>query len=498
VDAEARLKSGIQSGFRKNSVSNLTEVLMNNLNTTLVLALICFVFASIATGFAAVSSIGEINVEGSNQGKVVASSTAALIVSLIIDRSRAEPGEEIKTIEIMMPSGFSEPSDEKVFLDSKETDFTPKVSGQSLLIELKDWILDFKSTPADIFFKVRTPNLVTKRAAFRVRLRNPFDDVIGDYVRPGNADQKEENNDSFNLIVVANEPPPTPTEFVAKADPNGENDVLISWDKSPDSDVDGYFVYRDGIQIDIPTAEATEFRDINVPKGEYGYTIKAHKAGGQLLSKSSEIVTVNVDIDRKPPAPPPSLEVKLTDYGMELKWTSSSTADVVKYIVSLKKPQDKEPQKLTELLKEKGKPDEKGGGLLYSFTDKPDLSKPGEYIYTVAAVDEANNKSEEIFGAHRVVDKPYPNPFTPLSSNEKFNKITFAAGMVGDVEGQFSVKIYDIDGALVKEFVAIAGERDWKWDGKDENGDYVESGIYIYQIQVGDEKPVPGTIIVAK
>jgi len=454
-------------------------------------------FAPVATGFAAVSSIGEINVEGSNQGEVVASSTATLVVSLIIDRSRAEPGEEIKTIEIVMPAGFSNPSDEKVFLNSKETAFTPKVSGQSLLIELKELILDFESTLADISFKVKTPNLVTKRAAFRVRLRNPFDDVIGSDVKAGNADLKEKNNNSLNLIVVANEPPPTPTGFAAKVDPEGENDALINWDKSPDLDVDGYFVYRDGTQINIPGAETTKFRDINVPEGKHDYTIKAYKAGGQLLSEPSKIVTVNIGTDKKSPLPPSSLELKLTDYGMELKWASSPTADVLKYILYFKKPQNNEPQQLRELLKEAGKPDEQGVGLLYSFTDKPDLSKPGEYIYTVVAVDEANNKSE-ISRAHRVFDKPYPNPFTPLSSNERFNKITFAAGMIGAVEGQFSVKIYDIDGALVKEFVAIGGERDWKWNGKDENGEYVESGIYIYQIQVGDGKPAVGTIIVAK
>lgn len=467
---------------------------MSNVNIALILALICLIFAPIATGFAAVSSIGEINVVGSNQGKVVASSTANLIVSLIIDRSRAEPGEEVKTIEIIMPSGFSNPSDEKVLLNAKETVFTPKVSGQSLRIELRDMILDV-STVADIIFKVKTPNLLTKNAIFRVRLRNPFDDVIGDFVKSGNADQKQENNNSFSLTVVENVPPPTPTGFVAKADPEGENDVLISWDKSSDPDVDGYFIYRDGIQI--PGGDTTKFREINVPAGEYNYTLKSHKAGGQLLSQPSATVPVKVGADEKAPSPPASLELKLTDIGMELKWTASPTADVVKYIVYFKKPQDQEPQQLKEVPTEAGKPDEKGTGLLYSFTDKPDLSKLGEYTYTVAAIDEAGNKSE-ISRGHRIFNKPYPNPFTPLSSNEKFNKITFAAGMVGDAEGEFRVKIYDIDGALVQEFMSVGAEREWKWDGKDDNDEYVESGIYIYQIQVGDGKPVVGTIIVAK
>ena len=56
--------------------------------------------------YGAVTSVGEINVAEETQGVVPASSTVPLLVTLSIDRSLAEPGEEIKTIEIEFPPGF--------------------------------------------------------------------------------------------------------------------------------------------------------------------------------------------------------------------------------------------------------------------------------------------------------------------------------------------------------------------------------------------------------
>ena len=55
----------------------------------------------------AVTSSGEINVDEDSRGRVPASSNVILVLTLGIDRSLAEPGEEIKTIEVKLPVGFS-------------------------------------------------------------------------------------------------------------------------------------------------------------------------------------------------------------------------------------------------------------------------------------------------------------------------------------------------------------------------------------------------------
>ena len=51
---------------------------------------------------------------------------------------------------------------------------------------------------------------------------------------------------------------------------------------------------------------------------------------------------------------------------------------------------------------------------------------------------------------------------------------------------------------LVRELKAAdPGVRDLEWDGKDEVGNFVESGVYVYQMQVGESFDT-GTVIVAK
>jgi flagellar hook assembly protein FlgD len=463
---------------------------MNKLKITILAAFIFLTLLSkIIAVNAAVTSIGEINVEGNNEGKMLASSTATLIATLIIDRSLAEPGEEIKTIEFVMPSGFSaDPSEvEEVLLNAEPADYTPRVSGTLLRIELAELILDV-NTIATIVFKVNTPNVTMKSARFLVRLRNFHDEAIGDFVRPGPSDGKK-NNDSFTLIVIPNIPPPTPTGFSVKTDPTGENDVFISWEKSTDPDVSGYFIYRDNNpRINVVGIEKTTFTEINVPPGTHTYTVEAYKGSGQLVSPKTQTQTVNVSEDVKAPQSPVNFTLKLIGDGVELKWQASPTADVVRYVVSFGKSMGN-LELIRELEVETGKEE-------YGFTDRRQL-EIGRFIYSVEAMDEAQNRSEPAIQELRLLDKPYPNPFTPLSSNPEFNRVTFSARGLGDVEGEFTVKLYNIDGILVKELIAPPGERELMWDGKNDNGDLVESGVYIYQIQVG-EKFSTGTVIVAK
>jgi len=464
---------------------------MSKLKVTVFTAFIFLTFcARIITVNAAVTSIGEINVEGNNQGKVLASSTATLIAILIIDRSLAEPGEEIKTIEFVMPSKFSaDPSEVKeVLLNAKPVDYTPKVSGTSLRIELAELILDV-NTIAEIVFKVSTPNVTMKNARFLVRLRNFHDEVIGDFVRPAPTDGKK-NNDSFTLTVIPNIPPPMPTGFSVKVDLTGENDVFISWEKSTDSDVSGYFIYRDNNpRIDVVGLEITTFKEINVPPGAHTYTVEAYKGSGQLVSPKTQEQTVNVAEDKKAPESPVNFTIKLIGDGVELKWQASPTADVVKYVISFGESMDS-LKPIRDFEPEADKEEE------YGFTDRRQL-EIGRFIYFVEAVDEVRNKSEPAIQELLLLDKPYPNPFTPLSSDPRFNRVTFSARGLGDVEGEFTVKVYNIDGILVTELMAPPGERELTWDGKDDDGELVESGVYIYQIQVGG-KFSTGTVIVAK
>jgi hypothetical protein len=72
-----------------------------------------------------------------------------------------------------------------------------------------------------------------------------------------------------------------------------------------------------------------------------------------------------------------------------------------------------------------------------------------------------------------------PNPFNPETS------IGFSLPVVGQVE----LVVYDALGQQVRTLVSTqlsAGVHAVTWDGRDEVGVQVSSGIYFYRLKVGD------------
>lgn len=436
-----------------------------------------------SNSYGAVTSVGEINVVGETKGVVPASSTVPLIVTLVVDRSLAEPGEEIKIIEIVMPSGFQTQSS---FFKGIKRDGTPIVAravvsgGTTLRVELADAIVDFQNSIYEITFDTRTPNTVILTAVFRARLRNLQDGPIGEFIRSGQADGKL-NNDDFTLEVIANVPPAPVIGFIAEADSTGENDVTLRWQKSEDLDVNGYLIYRNKeLPINVENRSSTTFREINVPPGQHTYQITAYKTLF-LQSERSPIQTVEVSPDTAAPEPPMMLSIITSSDGVEILWKPSVSRDVIMYQIFEGSTLLGE---ISELKTE------------YKFIDSRPLSI-GSFTYAVIALDEVDNASAPIEKRLRIFDKPYPNPFTPLSPNEDFNQVVFPARTLEDASGEFTVRIYDIDGMLVKTLAALPGETELAWDGRDETGEVVESGVYVYQLQVGDSFKT-GTLIVAK
>ncbi len=455
-------------------------------------------------GYAAVTSVGEINAVGETRGIVPSHATVPLTVTLIIDRSLAEIGEEIKTIEIIMPPGFStEPSHFKgIFRDGTAIAAKAVVSGESVLrVELEKIIDDYRNSIYVINFDCRTSSTVAE-AAFRVRLRNNEDNPIGEFIREGNADGKPNNND-FTLQVIPNIPPSPVKGFNVAPDLTGENDVILRWQKSDDADVTAYAIYRNQDKLPILTVEKhllTTVRDVNVSPGTHTYQITAIRQTIHLQSERSPIQTVIVPEDTAPPQPPVLLEINVSRDGVELTWPASSSPDVTKYQISFAASIGTlEPLPNGEILAE---PPERGPSgemraaeKVYKFLDPRQLAI-GNFTYAIAAIDEAGN-SASITERLRIFDRPYPNPFTPLSPNPDFNTVIFPARAIDDAAGEFKVLLFNLKGALVKTLTAQLGENELRWDGKDENGEIVESGVYLYQLQVGDSFKT-GTVILVK
>lgn len=476
-------------------------------NIVIALMLIVSLFVAM-NSYGAVTSVGEINVVGQTKGIVPASSTVPLIMTLVIDRSLAELGEEIKVIEIEMPSGFLTQSSyfKGILRDRNQIAARAVVSGGNVLrVELADLIVDTQSSIYEITFECQTPNTVTLEARFRARLRNLDDAPIGEFIREGQADGKLNNND-FTLQVIPNVPPNLVIGFTAEADTTGENDVTLRWQKSNDPDVNGYLIYRDKeLPINVEQRSSTTFREVNVPPGNHMYQITAYKTL-LLQSERSPIQTVNVLPDTAAPEPPMMIDIiHLTDR-VEVLWKPSVSRDVIKYQILFSRSETDKPEPLhegeIEVIPEDELTEYKFIDERQSFVARTLSNTPGwptgNYTYAITAIDEVGNASEPIQKKLRIFDKPYPNPFTPLSSDDDFNKVIFPASALEDGSGEFTVLIYDIDGMLVKTLNPDGPDATkLTWDGRDEAGEIVESGIYVYQLQVGESFTI-GTLIIAK
>ena len=106
------------------------------------------------------------------------------------------------------------------------------------------------------------------------------------------------------------------------------------------------------------------------------------------------------------------------------------------------------------------------------------LSGSGEIIVSGDITGFTLNKVPEIPFTY-FVSQNYPNPFNPVT------RLQFE---VGD---QINVKlvIYDMLGRIVRTFEEkeyTPGRYTINWDGKDNSGNYVSSGTYIYRMKAGD------------
>ena len=97
-----------------------------------------------------------------------------------------------------------------------------------------------------------------------------------------------------------------------------------------------------------------------------------------------------------------------------------------------------------------------------------------EFITGTTDIKNSDNKIEKKFG----IKGNYPNPFNPS---------TTIYCMVNSSK-PFYVKVYDLYGRMVKDLYHGAGMNglmNIQWDGTDNNGSSVSSGIYVFELSNG-------------
>ena len=75
----------------------------------------------------------------------------------------------------------------------------------------------------------------------------------------------------------------------------------------------------------------------------------------------------------------------------------------------------------------------------------------------------------------------YPNPFNP--------QITIAFETA--VDGMAKLELYDVQGRRVRTLfqeVRPAGRQQVVWDGRDDSGHFVGSGVYVARLEAADSR----------
>ena len=129
-------------------------------------------------------------------------------------------------------------------------------------------------------------------------------------------------------------------------------------------------------------------------------------------------------------------------------------------------------------------------------TYEPILSNDGLYKLLVEAKDASGNSAGNVVFeiGFNIIQKrmisnvlPYPNPFSTATR--------FAYTLTGDAAPEvFTIQILAVDGKIVREITQDeigplrVGKHlsDYQWDGRDEYGDLLANGVYLYRLIVKD------------
>ena len=228
-----------------------------------------------------------------------------------------------------------------------------------------------------------------------------------------------------------------------------------------------YNIYRDNTLLTpTPLTTLTFTDDRTTPAAQYTYRVNAVYDG---IESPSEERTIIIPLF----TPPTSLIAEADNKGnVELSWTAPSEMLEFEVLLGYHVYRDDEP--LTDSI-----------NASVRFTDKVETS--GEYVYKVTAVYELGESdpieqkvivtvSDDDISILPILTElvgNYPNPFNP-ETVIRFN--------IADA-GNVNIEIFNIRGQKVRTLMdgfVERGEHTVVWNGTDENGHGVSSGVYFY------------------
>jgi len=197
------------------------------------------------------------------------------------------------------------------------------------------------------------------------------------------------------------------------------------------------------------------------------------------------------DYQDLPPLIPDSIYAYVTSDTVTINWHFNTEADFNHYLLYRDTVTGFEPS-ISNLI---GEPD----SSLYVDTD---IDLNHNYYYRIASVDDQNNVSDYseelaviltdvrgLWGDNvpllTSIVGNYPNPFNSRTI------IRYNVGNIGPIPVDISIIIYDVLGREVKEIVEkerYPGEYEVTWDGRDNGGSELTSGVYFVKIVQWEDK----------
>ncbi len=174
-----------------------------------------------------------------------------------------------------------------------------------------------------------------------------------------------------------------------------------------------------------------------------------------------------------------------------LRWRTTAESNIEGF--NILRAENQEDGSYTQITKEaipsKGEPD----GASYEFED--DAVRPNRtYYYMLEEATE--NGPGKTFGPYKVVyaatfdlEQNFPNPFNPNTT----------IGFTIPVNSHVKLVVYDVAGRRVRTLVnglKKANRYEVEWDGKDNRGVSVSSGVYFYRIEAGKFKKTRKMVLI--
>lgn len=118
--------------------------------------------------------------------------------------------------------------------------------------------------------------------------------------------------------------------------------------------------------------------------------------------------------------------------------------------------------------------------LFLNFADPADIIYIGAIGVVVSQTTTSMNEQPQSEVPNNFkLEQNYPNPFNPSTKIDYFLKSS----------DKVKINIYDSNGTLVRTLLneeQVEGPNSVIWNGKDNHGELLSSGVYFYQLQVGN------------